>query len=162
MCLTVGMLAKRHIITLTCEERASLEKASVSNRRSIREKTRARILLLSDTGVSREEGGSQPDTEIAVRLKVNPLTVANVRQRAHERGALACLQRQEQQTRKARKLDGAQEAQLVAIVCSTPPDGASRWSLRLVRERLIELEVVEQIGLETIRTTLKKMRSNRG
>jgi transposase len=88
--------------------------------------------------VCREEGGSFSDSEISVRLKVNPLTVSNVRQRAHERGALACLNRQEQTTRKARKLDGAQEAQLVAIVCSTPPDGAALWSLRLVRERLIE------------------------
>jgi transposase len=100
--------------------------------------------------------------ELAARYKVNPLTVANVRRRAHERGVLASLVRGEQRQRKVRWLDGEQEAQLVAVVCSTPPDGAARWSLRLIRERLVELEVVESIGLETIRTTLKKTRSSRG
>jgi transposase len=70
--------------------------------------------------------------------------------------------RQQQRHRKARKLDGTQEAHLVAVACSTPPEGASTWTLRLLRERLLELEVVEHIGLETIRTTLKKTRSSRG
>lgn len=156
------MPAKQYIITLTPQERVELEKVSQSNRRSVREKTRARLLLGSDTGVPREEGGSQSDLQLAACYKVNPLTVANVRRRAHERGVLASLVRSEQQQRKARKLDGEQEAQLVAVVCSTPPDGAARWSLRLIRERLLELEMVEHIGLETIRTTLKKTRSSRG
>jgi transposase len=156
------MPAKQHVIKLTPQERAELEEVSQSNRRSVREKTRARLLLGSDTGVPREEGGSQSDLELAAHYKVNPLTVAKVRCRAHERGVLPSLVRGEQQTRKARKLDGEQEAQLVTVVCSTPPEGAARWSLRLIRERLLELEVVEHIGLETIRTTLKKTRLNRG
>jgi transposase len=156
------MPAKKHLVKLSCEERAELEKVSQSNRRSMREKTRARILLWSDTGVSREKGGSLHDSEIAAQLKVSPLTVSNVRQRAHQRGTLACVRRQQQHTRKARKLDGEQEAHLIAIACSAPPEGASRWSLRLMRERLIEMEVVENIGTETIRTTLKKMNSSRG
>jgi hypothetical protein len=128
----------------------------------VREKTRARLLLGSDTSVPREEGGSQSDLELAAHYKVNPLTVANVRRRAQGRGVLASLVRGEQQKRKARRLDGAQEAQLVAVVCSTPPQGAARWSLRLIRDRLIEMEVVASIGLETIRTTLRKTRSSRG
>ena len=68
----------------------------------------------------------------------------------------------EQEKRKARKLDGAQEAQLIAVTCSAPPAGAARWSLKLLRARLIEMEVVESIGQETVRTTLKKIRSSRG
>lgn len=156
------MPAKQHIIQLSPEERSQLEQVSQSNRRSVREKTRARLLLGSDTSVPREEGGDQSDLELAARYKVNPLTVANVRRRACERGVLESLVRGEQTKRKARRLDGAGEAQLVAITCSTPPAGDARWSLRLIRERLIELEVVESIGLETIRTTLKKTRSNRG
>ena len=88
--------------------------------------------------------------------------MANVRRRAIERGALAVVERAEQVRRKARKLDGHQEAHLVAVACSTPPDGASTWTLRLLRDRLLELEVVEHIGLETIRQTLKKTRSSRG
>lgn len=156
------MPAKKHIIQLSAEERDTLEQVSQSNRRSMREKTRARLLLGSDTAVPREEGGSLSDTELAARYKVNLLTVSNVRRRAHERGALASVVRGEQTTRKARRLDGPGEAQLIAVACSTPPEGAARWSLRLLRERLIELEVVESIGLETLRTTLKKTHSSRG
>ncbi len=156
------MPAKKHIIELTAHERAALEKVSHSNRHSIREKTRARILFRSDTSQSREAGGSQGDSEIAAALKVSVQTVANVRQRAKQRGAVACLARQAQHHRKPRKLDGRQEAQLVALTCSAAPQGCARWSLVLLREKLIEMQVVEHIGLETIRQTLKKTRSSRG
>lgn len=139
-----------------------MEKMSHSNRASIREKTRARILLLADVRHTREQNASRTDAEIAEQLGCSPLTVYNVRRRAVERGVLDSIRRGEQKQRKARKLDGRQEAQLVALTCSTPPEGQTRWSLRLLRERLIEMEVVQQIGLETIRSTLKKTRSSRG
>lgn len=80
------MPAKQHIINLSEQERAELEKVSQCNRRSVREKIRARLLLGSDTSVPKEEGGSQSDLQLAARYKVNPLTVANVRRRAQERG----------------------------------------------------------------------------
>ncbi len=162
------MPRKKNLVQLSQEERSGLEKMSRSNRASIREKTRARILLLSDGNCSREHGGNRNDAEIAKQLGCSPLTVSNVRSRAAQRGAVASTQRGEQQNRKARKarkarkLDGRQEAQLVALTCSAPPEGRSRWSLVLLRERLIEMQVVEHIGLETIRTTLKKTRSSRG
>ena len=143
-------------------ERIELEKASRSPRRSVREKTRARILLKCDVNFTRQEGGSCPDREVAKALSCHELSVAGVRRRACERGVLASLCRTDQPNRKARKLDGRGEAALVAITCSAPPVGHARWSLRLLRERLIELEVVEEIGLETLRTTLKKTRSSRG
>jgi putative transposase len=147
---------------LSQEERSGLEKVAHSNRASLREKTRARILLLSDGNCSREQGGNRSDSEIATQLRCSPLTVANVRGRAAQRGAVASTRRGPQQQRKARKLDGRQEAQLVALTCSAPPEGRSRWSLVLLRERLIEMQVVDHIGLETIRSTLKKTRSSRG
>jgi len=156
------MPAKKYLVNLTDEERATLEKAVRSHHRSGREKSRARILLLADTRRSREEGASLKDSEIATRLRLAPLTVAQVRQRACERGAIEALGHKEQEKRKARKLDGAKEAQLIAVTCSAPPAGAARWSLKLLRARLIEMEVVESIGTETIRTTLKKTRSSRG
>ena len=156
------MPAKKHIIALTEEERQQLEKVSRSNRRSLREKIRARILLLSDCSRSHEEGASRTDEEIAAALRCGLVTVYKLRKRASERGVLACVEHKEQLKRKARALDGQQEAHLIALACSTPPDGAARWSLRLLRERLIEMEVVEQIGQETIRRTLKKMNSSRG
>jgi len=156
------MPAKKYVVTLSVEERVALGKVSVSNRRSVREKKRARMLLLCDSGVSREDGGSQSDHAIALRLKVSALTVSNVRQRACERGALDSVVRAAQTKRKARALDGVGEAHLVALTCSAPPEGCARWTLKLLRERLIEREVVESIGQETIRQTLKKTRSNLG
>jgi hypothetical protein len=156
------MSAKKHLVHLSADERAALQKVSASNHHSGRVKTRARILVGSDLNTSREEGGSRTDAELALEFKVSLPTVASVRQRAHERGVIQSLERAEQTNRKARKLDGHQEAQLVALTCSTPPEGCSRWSLVLLREKMIEMEIVEQIGLETIRSTLKKTRSSLG
>jgi transposase len=102
------------------------------------------------------------DSEIAKRLRCAPLTVSQVRKKAMERGAVAAIEHKEQEKRKPRKLDGEQEAKLIAVTCSAPPDGQKRWSLRLLRDRLMEMEVVEDIGTETIRTTLKKMNLSRG
>ena len=163
MGLTGGMSAKIHIIALSDQERVGLEKISQSNRRSVREKTRARILLLCDTHCSVEDGASCKDAEVARRLGCTAWAVGQVRRRACERGGvIEVVRHKEQEKRKERRLDGRGEAALVAVTCSTPPDGVARWSLRLLRERLIELEVVESIGLETLRTTLKKTRSSRG
>lgn len=156
------MSRKQHLINLSLEARSGLEKMSCSSRASIREKTRARILLLSDLSSGREQGAGRTDREIVEQLGCSSLTVYNVRRRALERGAVESIQRGVQHQRKARKLDGRQEAQLVALTCSSPPEGQARWSLRLLRERLMEMEVVEYIGLETIRSTLKKTRSSRG
>ena len=150
---------------LSPAEREQLEKASQSNRRSLREKTRARSLLLADTGCSAcsaQDGAGLKDSEVAKRLRCAPLTVSQVRKKAIERGAVAAIEHKEQEKRKARKLDGEQEAKLIALTCSAPPDGQKRWSLPLLRDRLIEMEVVEDIGTETIRTTLKKINLSRG
>jgi len=156
------MSQKKHVVSLSAEERAALEQVSCSNRRSEREKKRARILLLCDANQSREEGGSQSDEEVAKHLRCSSATVYRVRARAGARGAVEVVRRQEQHKRKERKLDGAGEATLVAVTCSAPPEGVARWSLRLLRERLIEMEVVENIGMETVRQTLKKTASSRG
>jgi hypothetical protein len=156
------MPAKVHHICLSVEERASLEQISASNHRSEREKKRARMLLLCDSNTGFEQGGSRNDAQVAAELKCSPNTVYQLRRRAPQQQASEVVVRAVQKRRAARKLDGAQEAHLVALTCSTPPQGFARWSLRLLRERLIEMFVVEDIGLETIRTTLKKTRSNRG
>ncbi len=156
------MSRKQHLISLSSAERSTLEKLSRSNRASIREKTRARILLLSDESYTREQGASRTDAQVVKQLGCSALTVYNVRRRAVERGAVESIRRGVQHQRKARKLDGRQEAQLVALTCSSPPEGRSRWSLLLLREKMIALEIVEHIGLETIRSTLKKTHSSRG
>lgn len=147
------MPAKKFTVALTREERQKLDVIARSHRRSLRERTRARILLLADIG---SEGTSQNDAEIARQVRCQPLTVAKVRQRALARGVLEAIRHKTQQRRKARSLDGEQEAHLVALTCSAPPDGRKRWTLRLLKDRLIAMEIVENIGCETIRRTLKK------
>jgi len=156
------MSAKKNSVVLSSTEREELEKVSRSNHHSIREKKRARILLLADVSYSRAQGASRSDGEIARALGCASLTASTVRAKAQERGAVAAVTHKEQHTRKAPKLDGRQQAQLIAVTCSAPPEGRSRWSLVLLRDKLLEMEVVEHIGLETIRQTLKKTRSSRG
>ena len=153
------MSAKKYHVSLTEAERVELTRLSKSQRHSERERKRARILLLADEA---QEGGAAKDAAIAERIKVAPLTVNRVRQRFTVRGLQESLAHKEQQTRKPRVLGGEAEAFLIATTCSTPPEGHKRWSLRLLRNALIEQRVVDGIGQETVRQTLKKMNSSRG
>jgi transposase len=89
-------------------------------------------------------------------------TIHRVRQAFVEEGLTAALARKKPTGRRYRKLDGAQEAQLIALTCSAPPEGRIRWTLRLLADRLVALNVVPSISAECVRTTLKKTRSNRG
>ena len=155
------MPAKKYLVALTPQERQQLEQVAGSNRRSIREKTRARVLLLADTNCPAPDGG-QKDEAIAKQLRCTPLTVSKVRQRAHERGPLVCVKHKEQERRKARALDGKQEAHLIALTCAAAPEGRKRWTLQLLKDRLLQMQVLENIGMETIRRTLKKTRSSPG
>ncbi len=178
------MSAKKYHVSLTEAERTELVRLSKSQRHSERERKRARILLLADEA---QEGGADKDADIAQQVKVAPLTVNRVRQRFAERGlhkslahkslahkslahkslahkslAHKSLAHKEQETRKPRVLDGEAEACLVALTCGTPPEGQARWSLRLLKDALIEQQIVDAIGKETVRQTLKKTRLNRG
>lgn len=160
------MSSKKYRISLSHDERTQLEKVERSSRRSPREKLRARILLLADernpnpvSAGSASVGslsGSHSDSHIATQLRCAPLTVSKLRNRAAVRGAVESVSHKVQQNRKALALDGEKEAQLIATVCSAPTMGRKRWTLRLIKDRLIERAVVESIGCETIRRTLKK------
>ena len=149
------MSAKKYHVSLTEAERTELVRLSKSQRHSERERKRARILLLAD---ETKDGGADKDADIAQQVKVAPLTVNRVRQRFVERGLHKSLAHKEQETRKRRVLDGEAEAFLVATTCSTPPEGQKRWSLRLLQGALIEQQIVDSIGKETVRQTLKKTR----
>ena len=151
------MSSKKYRISLSQDERAKLEKVGRSSRRSPREKLRARILLLADESDPNPVSDNSPsDSYIAKQVRCAPLTVSKLRNRAAVRGAVESVFHKPQQNRKARALDGEKEAQLIATVCSVPPAGRKRWTLRLIKDRLIERSVVESIGCETIRRTLKK------
>jgi hypothetical protein len=153
------MAAKKYLVTLTPEQRERLDIVARSYRHSARERQRAQILLLADTN---REGGSLNDAQIAQSVGCQPLTVSKVRARATTRGVLETLTHKEQQNRKGRRLDGAGEAHLVAIACSQTPDGKKRWTMKMLKDRLIELGIVESIDEATICRTLKKMNSSPG
>lgn len=119
----------------------------------------ARILLKADEGV---EGPGWADQRIAEAVEVSQPTISRVRKQYVQEGLEEALDRRMPRRVYHRKLDGAQEARLVALACSTPPTGQARWSLRLLADRLVELEVVDDISYQTVRTTLKKTSSSRG
>jgi hypothetical protein len=153
------MPAKRYVVTLSADERQQLDGRVRSGKRSARGITRARVLLLTDQG---PDGPAWEDRRVAEALGCGHRTVERVRERFVTEGLDAAL------TAKARSnpprervFDGAAEAKLVALACSATPDGRKAWTLRMLADKLVELEVVDAVSHETVRRTLKKTRSSR-
>lgn len=153
------MPAKIYRVTLRDEEREELTALANKGTGNARRMRRARILLLSDENHS---GGGWKDADIAQALSVHRRTVERTREKCVELGVEAALNHTSPQSQKDKLLDGEAEARLVQLACSEAPNGHDRWSLRLLADRLIELEVVETVSHETVRTTLKKMNLNLG
>ena len=149
----------KYMVRLTDEERTGLTDLIRTGKRAASVLIHARILLKADVG---SDGSGWDDGRIAEALACGASTVYRVRQAFVERGLEAALQRKKPTGRQYRKLDGAQEARLIALACGAPPEGRSRWTLRLLADRLVERAVVDTIGPECVRTTLKKTRSSRG
>jgi transposase len=149
---------KSYVVVLSPEERERLEKLISTGHTSSKRQIRARILLKADTS---EAGPRWTDEQISEALEVSVSTVARVRKRSVEQGLAALLDRVVVRRPLRRRLDGEQEARLLAVACSAPPEGRARWTLRLIADKLVELEVVEAISYETVRRTLKKTRSSR-
>jgi Homeodomain-like domain len=149
----------KYAVVLTEEERAELRTLVGSGMAPARLLTRARILLKANQG---EGGAAWTDDAIAGALEVHPTTVARVRRQFVAAGLEAALERKRPDRVYARKLDGVGEAHLVAVACSTPPAGRERWTLRLLADALVRLEVVPAVSYETVRRTLQQTPSNRG
>lgn len=150
---------KRYVVALTDEERAKLERLIAAGTAPARKLTHARILLKADT---QPQGSGWVDEQIAEAVEVSQPTVARVRRQYIEAGLEAALNRRAPRREYRRKLEGEQEARLLAVACSTPPAGQVRWTLRLLADKLVELEVVEGVSYQTVRRVLKKTRSSRG
>ena len=148
------MPRKKYIVKLTPEERDELETMLSSGEERVRKLTRARILLKADEGWT--------DAAISQALDVGSTTVERIRRRFVEEGLKVALNRRPPTREYERLLDGKAEAHLIALACSEPPDGYESWSLRLLQDRMIRMEIVENISHETIRQTLKKTSSNLG
>ena len=144
---------KKYFVTLTSEERSYLEKLVSSGSAPARKLRRARILLKSDCS---EEGPNWTYKAICNAFDVNSLTVTNIRKAFAEGGLDKALNRKKPDREYEHRLDGNAEAHLIALACSAAPEGYERWSLRLLQERFVRLEIVESVSHETIRSTLKK------
>ena len=149
----------KYMVRLTQEERQHFSTLISTGRAAAAKLLHARILLKAD---GCEGSGSWTDAEIAVALDTSESTVHRVRQAFVEQGWEPALARQRPTGRQYRKLDGAQEAQLIALACGAPPTGRARWTLEFLADKLVTLDVVDRISAECVRTTLKKMTSNRG
>lgn len=152
-------MRKKYIVTLTDEERQRLRGLIASGKGSARKLMHARVLLKAD------RRGGKPgwkDATIANGLEVGIATVGRVRQRLVEDGLEAALVPRPSRRQYHRKLGGEEEAHLIALACSEPPEGRARWTLRLLAERMVALEYVDTVSYETVRGVLKKTHSSRG
>jgi transposase len=152
------MRKKTYAVALTAAEREQLQDLIAAGTAPARKLAHARVLLKADQGPG---GPAWVDERIADALEVSQPTVSRVRKQYVEEGLQATLDRRAPSRVYVRKLDGAQEARLLAVACSAPPAGQAHWTLRLLADRLVELEVVEAISYQTVRRVLKKTRSRR-
>lgn len=139
---------KKYIVTLTDTERAELRKLISSGKGAARRLTHARVLLKADQGLT--------DDRIASEVEVGVATVERVRKRFVEEGLTASLDPRRPDKPRERKIDGLVEAHLIALACSTPPKGKARWTLRLLANKLVELEHLPEVSHETVRRALKQ------
>jgi transposase len=153
------MGAKLYRVTLTEEERQELISLVEQSKGPAGKRKRAHILLMADEA---QEDGGWKDTDIVKALQTSCRTVERTRQKCVEQGVEAAINHSQPRKMRSKILDGEAEARLVQLACSPAPEGYERWTLQLLADRLIELEVVETVSDETVRTTLKKMNLSRG
>ena len=147
---------KKYKVTLTEQEREELGQLISKGKGAARKLQHARILLKADGQVGWN------DETISEAVEVSVSTIERVRERFVEEGLQAALERKMPKREYKRRLDGEQEAHLVALVCSHPPEDRGRWTLKLLAQKMVELAYVESVAPETIRQTLKKMNLNPG
>src|SRR5215216_4659156 len=151
-------MKKKYPVILTQTEREQLKSLIAAGTAPARKLTHARIPLKADQS---SEGPGWVDEAIAEAVETSQPTVSRVRKQYFEEGLEAALNRRPPNREYRRKLDGEQEARLLALACSEPPEGRARWSLRLLADKLVELEIVEgEISYQTVRRTLKKTNSS--
>lgn len=146
------MPVKRYIVSLTKEEQKSLEEVTKTGKAAAAKINHAKILLKAD--INRDEGGWK-DQAISIALDTSVSTIEQVRQRFVEEGLEAALNPRPR-TATPKKLDGEIEAHLIAMACSESPEGSSRWTLRLLADKMVSLGYIDSISHESVRQVLKK------
>jgi transposase len=146
-------MAKKYRVTLSAAERDELTALISKGKAAARKLAHTRVLLQVDESAS---GSAGTDEQTAQALNLSTRTVERVREHFVEQGLAAALLPQPSTRRYERALDGVQEAQLIALACSAPPEGKSRWTLRLLAEQAVELKIVDTVSCESVRQALKK------
>ncbi len=151
---------KKYCVKLSKEQRQQLEQEVQTGRGPARQLLHARIVLKADEG---EQGPGWSDEQISEAIEVSVPTIERVRRRFVEQGLEDASTRRPQPERPTkRKIDGEQEAHLIALCCRQAPNGYERWSMRLLADKMVQLGYVEQVSYKTVWETLKKTNSNRG
>jgi len=151
-------VTRKAVVRLTRSQREALQRIVRAGRHPAALHRRAHILLKTDVSGSY----AWSDERIAEALDTTRMTVRRVRQQFVAEGLDATMHRKRPTSRQYRKLDGRQEAQLIAVACSPAPEGRGRWTMTLLADRLVEMKVVDSIDPATVWRTLKKTRSSRG
>ena len=146
-------MKKKYIVTLTEGERQMLQSLLSRGKAAARKLAHARILLKADASGG---GPGWKDEQIVESVQVGRATVERVREAFVEEGLAAALERHKPRRQYERALDGDGEAHLIALACQKPPEGRSRWTLRLLADKMVQLEYVEGVSFQTVRRTLKK------
>jgi transposase len=141
-------MRKIYVVDLSEEEKDELKSLTKKGKTSARKLNRARVLLLANQG--------ETDKQIAKAVGVGTSTVERIRKRFVEGGGLEEALNERPRPGGERTLDGKQEAYLLALACSDPPRGKKQWTMQLLADRLVELEVVDSLSDETVRRTLKR------
>lgn len=145
-------MKKKYVVSLSKKERIDLERIVKNGENKAYLINHAHILLKADTN-----GPNQTDQEIAAMFHCHPQTVNNVRVRYSQNGLEGALKRKTRDSPPITPiLDGEKEARLIALSCQQPPEGYSKWTCKLLSERLVQLEIVESISRKTVERTLKK------
>ena len=152
----MGQKKHKYPVKLTKEERSKLGQLTLTGTISVRKLNRVKILLLADEA---HEQGRQTDQAIAEKLESSPATVGRIRQRYVEGGVDVAINEQKRSGRPP-GISGVERASITALACSTPPDGYAQWSLRLLADKAVELELIESISFSAVGKILKKTLSN--
>jgi transposase len=147
------MPAKIYKVVLTEDERSELKRTISIGKGAARKLAHARILLACDEG---GVSGRLSDTEVAASVHVSRPTVERVRKAFVEEGLERALNAKRPQQTRPPKFDGESEARLIAVACSEPPPGRARWTLKLLADELVELNVFDAVSTEAVRRVLKK------
>jgi transposase len=143
----------KYKVTLNDDERSLLHRMIATGTEKARKLTHARILLKADVS---DGGPGWMDEQISQAVEVSLATIHRTRRAFVEEGLEAALNRRPQERHRARRLNGEQEAHLIALACSQPPEGRAHWTLRLLADKMVELVYVESVSHETVRRVLKK------